>query len=143
MASPPLIVLAHGCFDVFHPGHLAMLEEAKRFGDKLVVSVTSDQYVRQQKGPLRPYFPLAERVTMLSALRIVDEVIMSDAPDAVAVITKLRPAFYAKGADYAATPDTSGRLDLERNAVERLGGQVIFIDAWPRYSSTAILKALA
>jgi rfaE bifunctional protein nucleotidyltransferase chain/domain len=136
------VVLAHGAFDVFHVGHLAMLKEAKALGDLLVVSVTSDQYVRQQKGERRPYFPLVERVAMVAAIRLVDDVMISDAPDAVAVIKKVAPAFYAKGADYS-SGDPSGRLELERAAVEAIGGELVLIDAWPRYSSTMIMKALA
>lgn len=137
-----LIVLAHGTFDVLHPGHLAFLEAAKRYGDRLVVSVTSDAWVRKQKGPQRPYFPVADRVAMLAALRVVDEVRISDAPDAVAMIDTVRPAVYCKGAEYA-TRDPWGRLKVEREAVDSVGGRLVLVEAWPVYSSTAVLKALA
>jgi len=146
MAQAPRIVLTSGCFDLFHAGHLAYLEAARafapKFGDELVVSVTSDEYVRRRKGPLRPLFPLIERRNMLSALSIVDRVVTSDADDNVDVIKRVRPTAYCKGFDYI-EPDPTGRLDLERAAVEALGGEVIIVDPWPRYSSTSIMKALA
>lgn len=136
------IVLASGCFDVLHPGHLAFLEAAHRHGDVLVVSVTSDEYVSRKKGDRHPLFPVHERLNMLRALWVVDRAILCDADDAVSVIHDLKPSVYAKGVEYLAD-DPGGRLQRERDALEKHGGRMVFIDARPRYSSTAIMKALA
>lgn len=142
MAKIPRVVMASGCFDLLHPGHLAYLEAAKVYGDELVVSVTCDEFVRKQKGPKRPFFPLAERLAMVSALKIVSRVFVSTADDQVAAIQRIKPAFYVKGYDYL-SGDVSGRLGLEMAAVEAVGGKVVIVDPWPRYSSTSIMKALA
>jgi rfaE bifunctional protein nucleotidyltransferase chain/domain len=93
------LVLAHGCFDLLHLGHVRYLEEARNLGDRLVVSVTSDRYA--SKAPGRPAFTAAQRAEMLGALKCVDEVIINDYPTAVPVIERLRPEFYVKGPDYA------------------------------------------
>ncbi len=66
------VVMAHGTFDLLHPGHVAYLEFAKQQGDVLVVAVASDEMVRRKKGPKRPIQPFAVRAHMLEALRCVD-----------------------------------------------------------------------
>lgn len=134
------IVLAHGCWDLLHPGHLDILDLAKLHGERLVVSVTSDRCVN--KGPGRPAFSQEHRMTMLRALRCVEAVVLSDAETAVDVIHALRPNVLLKGNDYAGG-DPSGRLALERAAVEAVGGRLVISGHPKRYSSTAILKALA
>ena len=60
------IVLCHGVFDLFHIGHLTHLHEAKKFGDVLIVSITSDKFVN--KGPGRPYFNQEHRLNVLSSI---------------------------------------------------------------------------
>jgi rfaE bifunctional protein nucleotidyltransferase chain/domain len=135
-------VLASGCFDVLHIGHVAFLEAARACGDYLVVSVTSDEFVRRVKGAGHPFFPVAERYRMLDALRCVDRVVISEEEDTVGWIKRVKPAVYAKGADYGAG-DLTGRLEREREAVEAVGGELVILDSWPKYSSTAIMKALA
>ena len=138
----PRVVLAHGTFDLLHVGHLAFLEAARACGDELVVSLTCDRFVRLTKGFGHPYFPVDERCRMVEALRCVDRVIISMESDACQVIRRIKPAVYAKGHDYGAG-DASGRLEREKMAVESIGGELVILDAWPRYSSTAIMKALA
>ena len=92
------IVHCHGVFDLFHNGHLKYLNSAKKYGDILVVSVTSDKYVN--KGPGRPRFNENDRALMLSSLSVVDFVVINNGPLAVNVISKLKPDFYVKGKDY-------------------------------------------
>ena len=138
MAPHTGLVLAHGTFDPFHPGHLAYLSCAKQLGTRLIVSVTSDRYVREQKGPGRPVIGEFDRMAMIHALTIVDGVVLSDAPTAIEIIRRFKPAVYAKGWDYA-HGDPSGRLDGERAVVEEHGGRLEIIEAWPRYSSTALI----
>ncbi len=129
-------VLAHGCFDLLHPGHIRHLQEARKLGDKLVVSVTHDRYVN--KGPGRPHLSLDDRIEMLKALDCVDDVIVSESENAVNVIREIRPAVFVKGGDYNNAQDDN--LMLERSAVEDLGGRLHFT-APTHWHSSDILKA--
>lgn len=132
-------VLCHGCFDVLHAGHLAYFRAAKKFGDKLVVSVTADRWVN--KGPGRPYFSAGQRAEMVRALGIVDEVIISDHPTAVQVIEQVRPDFYVKGPDYKdLSKDVTGEIHNEKAAVEACGGKLVFTEDETFSSSTIINK---
>ncbi len=134
MHGPPVkkIVLAHGTFDLIHIGHIRHLEEAAELGDELVVSVTTDDYVR--KGHGRPHFTLSERMHALQALRCVSKVVPSNGPDASDVIREVKPAFFVKGSDYNA--DTI----LETKAVEAVGGQVYFTKAVKAASSSHLIN---
>ena len=117
-------VLCHGVFDVLHAGHLSYFESAKKFGDTLIVSVTSDRFVA--KGPNRPHFPASVRVKMLQSLKVVDTVVLSDSETAVDVINMIKPDFYVKGPDY--NHKITGNLAKERDAVESNGGKLVFTD---------------
>jgi rfaE bifunctional protein nucleotidyltransferase chain/domain len=131
-------VLAHGVFDVIHAGHLAYFRAAKKFGDRLVVSVTTDRYVN--KGPGRPYFTTAVRADMLKSLSIVDEVIISDSPTAVESINRIKPDFYVKGPDYKDfSKDVTGGILKEKAAVEKHDGQLVFTDE-EMFSSSNIIN---
>jgi rfaE bifunctional protein nucleotidyltransferase chain/domain len=127
------VVLVHGCFDLLHYGHLEYFKSAKKYGDFLCVSVTTDRYVN--KGPGRPVFPTDVRANMLRALEIVDHVIISDSPTAVDVIKKIRPHFYVKGPDYRGvdTPD----MQAEIAAAKEVGAEFICTDD-DTHSSSAL-----
>lgn len=131
------VVLCHGCFDVLHHGHLNYFKAAKKFGDKLLVSVTSDRYVN--KGPGRPYFSAGQRAEMIKALGLVDDVIISDSPTAVQVIEQIKPDFYVKGPDYKdLTKDVTGEIYNEKEAVEAHGGKLVFTEEETHSSSRII-----
>jgi rfaE bifunctional protein nucleotidyltransferase chain/domain len=115
------IVLANGCFDLLHVGHVRYLDAARRLGDVLVVGVNSDAAVARLKGPGRPLMPAAERVELLSALRAVDHVVVFDDDTADALIAAIRPDVHAKGTDY--TPDSVP----ERETVRAHGGRVAIV----------------
>ena len=120
---PPLlagkkIVLANGCFDILHVGHVRYLEGARRLGDVLVVAINSDRSVRALKGPGRPILNEEERSALVSALRCVDHVVVFDELDVTGVLDQLRPAIHAKGTDY-----TESTVP-EREKVLAYGGQV-------------------
>ena len=138
VSSPlPRIVLAHGCFDLLHLGHIRHLQEARAQGDYLIVSVTIDDHVG--KGIGRPHFSLAERVEALQALAIVDEVIVSDSADAVNVINQIKPSVYCKGMDYA---DHEGyAFQRESKAVEAHGGRV-HLTATQMWSSSRLINTM-
>ena len=133
------VVQCHGVFDVLHPGHLDHLREAKGHGDFLVVSVTADRFVN--KGPGRPVFSSLHRRRMIEALEIVDLVIESPSASAVEAIKLVRPDVFVKGPDYKGVADITGKLDLEAEAVEQIGGRIEFTIA-PTMSSSALINRL-
>jgi rfaE bifunctional protein nucleotidyltransferase chain/domain len=96
------IVLANGCFDLLHVGHIRYLEEARALGDVLFVGINSDAAVARLKGAGRPLMPAPERREMLEALRAVDHVVVFDDDTADALIRALKPDVHAKGTDYTA-----------------------------------------
>src|SRR6476660_9840735 len=94
------IVLANGCFDLLHVGHLRYLAGAKALGDVLVVGVNSDAQAKLLKGEGRPFMPEMERAEMLAALRDVDIVTVFDEPTVESLIRSIKPDIHAKGTDY-------------------------------------------
>lgn len=130
------IVLANGCFDLLHVGHVRYLEAAKRAGDVLVVGVNSDSSVAQLKGSGRPLLPAAERVQLVAALAAVDYVVVFDAPTVVPLIEALRPDLHAKGTDY--TPETVP----EREAVRGVGGRVVIVGDPKQHSTRDLLASI-
>ena len=70
------IVLAGGCFDILHIGHMDFLEKAKKRGDILFLFLESDEKIKQLKGNQRPIFDQMERAKVLSALKFVDYIIL-------------------------------------------------------------------
>lgn len=132
------IIQSHGVFDLVHPGHVLHLEEARSFGDLLVVTISSDAFVG--KGPGRPYFKEALRVQALSALSCVDYIVVIPQPGADAAIRCIRPAVYCKGKEYQeALQNVDGSVLSERNLVEALGGELRFAGG-VKYSSTKLLN---
>ena len=94
------VVLANGCFDLLHVGHVRYLEEARRLGDVLFVGVNSDAAVARLKGEGRPLMPATERMEILAALRPVDHVVVFDDETADGLIRAIKPDVHAKGTDY-------------------------------------------
>ncbi len=132
------VVVCHGVFDLLHMGHVRHLQQAKSIGDVLMVTITADAFVN--KGPGKPAFSEHLRAEMLSALSCVDWVGINNAPDATPVLEALKPAYYAKGADYVdAGADVTGKILLEREIVEANGGQIVFTDDI-MFSSTELLN---
>jgi len=132
------VVLCHGVFDLLHMGHVRHLQQAKSQGDVLIVTITADAFVN--KGPGKPAFSEHLRAEMLSALSCVDWVGVNNAPDATPVLDAVKPAVYAKGADYVdAGADVTGKIQLERQIVEAHGGQIVFTDDI-MFSSTELLN---
>jgi rfaE bifunctional protein nucleotidyltransferase chain/domain len=129
--------LCHGVFDIIHIGHLKHFNEAKKYCNYLIVSITSDRFVRKSKGPKKPIFNQDERFKILSSLKIVDEVIISDCETAEDSIKKIKPKFYFKGKDYKKSLDKN--LNFERKLIASLGGKVIFTNT-PLNSSSEIIN---
>jgi cytidyltransferase-like protein len=132
--------MAHGVFDVLHPGHLHHLRQAAAMGTRLIVGVTADKHV--SKGPGRPYLTAEQRVEMLNALEVVDHAFIVDEVSAVAAINAHRPDVFAKGSDYSSGRDLAGNLSAEQEAVEAIGGKLEFTDG-VAMSSTSIINQVA
>jgi rfaE bifunctional protein nucleotidyltransferase chain/domain len=128
------IVLANGCFDLFHVGHIRYLAGAKALGDVLVVGINSDAQVRMLKGANRPFMPENERAEIVSAIRPVDFVTVFDEPTVEALIRAIRPDFHAKGTDY--TTETVP----EREIVRACGGRVAIVGDPKDHSSTELIE---
>lgn len=127
----------HGVFDLMHLGHIRHFEAARKFGDLLVVTITEDRYVN--KGPHRPVFGQELRAESIAALASVDYVAVNRWPSAVETIKLLEPSFYVKGSDYRdAAEDRTGGIVKEREAVESVGGQLVFTDEITFSSSNLI-----
>lgn len=132
------IVQCHGCFDIVHPGHIRYLEFARAQGDVLIVSITGDSEVG--KGETRPYIPQELRAESLAALQFVDYVVIDANPTACALLQKIQPDVYVKGAEYATSNDP--RFLAEREVIERGGGRVIFSSGQVVFSSTRLISKL-
>ncbi len=119
------IVHCHGVFDLLHIGHIRYLEQARTFGDVLVVTVTPDRYV--DKGPHRPAFSEQYRVEAVASLHAVDYAAVNEWPTAEETLRALRPHVYVKGSDFkSAGDDRTGKLALEREAAEEVGAELRF-----------------
>jgi rfaE bifunctional protein nucleotidyltransferase chain/domain len=128
------IVLANGCFDFFHVGHIRYLAGAKALGDCLIVAINSDEQVRKLKGENRPLMPERERAEIVSALKFVDYVTIFPEPTVEELIRAIRPDFHAKGTDY-----TTESVP-ERDTVIAVGGQVAIVGDPKNHSSTNLIE---
>jgi D-beta-D-heptose 7-phosphate kinase/D-beta-D-heptose 1-phosphate adenosyltransferase len=136
LKSRKRVVLACGCFDILHEGHLALLKEAANLGDKLVVGINADESVRLLKGPSRPVNPSEVRLVNLYALDCIDEVRVFDEDTPAQLIERLRPDVYVKGGDY------SVKTLPEAAIVQAYGGEVVIFPTVPGHSTTAIIEGL-
>ena len=130
------IVLANGCFDVLHVGHVRYLAGARELGDVLVVGINSDEQVERLKGPERPILPALERAEIVAALDSVTYVTIFDEPTVEQLLLTLKPDVHAKGTDY--TEDTVP----ERDVVRSYGGRVAIVGDPKDHSTSAILERL-
>ncbi|MCB9848597.1 MAG: adenylyltransferase/cytidyltransferase family protein [Phycisphaeraceae bacterium] len=132
------LVQCHGCFDIVHPGHVRHLQQAKRLGDALLVTVTADAGVG--KGPGRPLFSDDLRAESLAALDCVDFVHVDHHPTAADLLAETRPDVYIKGREYETNLDP--RFAREREVVESFGGRVVFSSGDVVFSSTALIDSM-
>ena len=130
------VALTNGCFDILHPGHVALLEAARREGDLLVVAINSDLSVARLKGAGRPLLPQAERAEALRALEGVDAVVIYDEETPIDVVRALQPDVLVKGADWAAD-EIVGRAEVENS-----GGRVVRVPLVPGRSTSAIVEGI-
>jgi D-beta-D-heptose 7-phosphate kinase/D-beta-D-heptose 1-phosphate adenosyltransferase len=130
------VAFTNGCFDLLHPGHIALLEAARDEGDLLVVALNSDASVRMLKGAGRPVTPEGERAEALLALEAVDRVVIYDEPTPLEVIRAIGPDVLVKGADW------SMDAIVGREEVEGAGGRVVRVEIVAGRSTSAILETV-
>lgn len=126
----------NGCFDVLHPGHLSLLRQAREACDRLVVGLNSDASVGRLKGPDRPVQKASARAEVLSALAMVDLVVVFDEPTPETLLQAVRPDVLVKGADYSKDQVVGAQF------VESYGGRVVLADLLAGYSTTRTVERL-
>jgi rfaE bifunctional protein nucleotidyltransferase chain/domain len=135
--QPGPVVFTNGVFDLLHPGHVELLETARREGDALIVGVNSDDSARRLgKGTGRPINAETARARVLAGLAAVDCVVIFQADTPLELIDRLAPDVLVKGADYAR--ETIVGADL----VESKGGRVVRVPLVHGFSTTAIIERL-
>lgn len=130
------IVFTNGCFDIVHAGHIAYLEAARACGDVLILGLNTDKSVRENKGPARPINNEIDRARVVGALKAVDYVVLFGEKTAEAIIKKVKPDVYVKGADY-----TLATLP-EAKIVQEYGGRVEFIPIVAGRSTTGVIEKI-
>lgn len=128
------IVFTNGCFDLLHVGHITVIEQARRFGDRLVVAINSDSSVSSLKGPNRPIVGERERARVLAALGAVDSVVIFDESTPLQMILAARPDVIVKGGDYSAENVVGAR------EAESWGGQVKIVPIVDGFSTTRLVE---
>jgi rfaE bifunctional protein nucleotidyltransferase chain/domain len=132
------VVCAIGVFDLLHPGHVRLLEQARATGDILIVGVQNDARAREEKGPNRPVTPASERAEILSALAAVDFAVILDDERADEFIAQLAPDAMVQGCDTA-----SGKhIAAEISAAQAAGVKVIQIPPEPGHSTSRLIERI-
>lgn len=123
----------NGCYDLLHPGHIRLLEQARSLGDVLILALNSDASVRRAKGPSRPMLPETERAEIAAALEAVDAVVLFDEDTPRELIADVLPDVLVKGADWS-------HFIAGKEEVEAAGGEVRTVALEPGYSTTNIVE---
>jgi D-beta-D-heptose 7-phosphate kinase/D-beta-D-heptose 1-phosphate adenosyltransferase len=130
------IVLTNGCFDLLHAGHIAFFTKAKQYGDVLIVAIDDDDSVRSIKGAGRPVIQAEERVRILSALDVIDHVVVFSTNELTTLIETIQPDVLTKGSNYK--QDTVFGHDI----VEQCGGRIALIPISDDISSTKLIDKI-
>jgi rfaE bifunctional protein nucleotidyltransferase chain/domain len=131
------IVLANGCFDLIHTGHIRYLREAKQKGDILVLALNSDSSVRKLKGKGRPILDQKERIEILTAFSFVDYMTIFKEDNVEKVLLALKPDIHAKGSDY--TKETVP----EKETVKSYGGSIAIVGGAKVNYTSKIIERIA
>jgi len=130
------VAFTNGCFDMLHPGHVSLLNEAKRAADRLVVGLNSDRSVRRLKGASRPVQSAGARAMVLSSLKAVDAVVIFEDDTPLGLITALEPDVLVKGADYTVQTVVGAEEVLRR------GGKVVLAELLPAHSTSETIRRI-
>jgi D-beta-D-heptose 7-phosphate kinase / D-beta-D-heptose 1-phosphate adenosyltransferase len=131
------IAFTNGCFDLLHPGHISLLEQARGSADRLIVGLNADISIRRLKGSTRPVQGEVARAIVLSSLKSVDAVVIFAEDTPIGLIETLEPNVLVKGADY--TMQTVVGADLVINR----GGKVLLAELLSGHSTTDTVKRVA
>jgi rfaE bifunctional protein nucleotidyltransferase chain/domain len=129
------VVFTNGCYDLLHPGHIRLLEQARSLGDILILALNTDASVSRFKGPNRPIIPESDRVEMTLALQSVDAVTLFDEDTPRELIAAVLPDVLVKGADWS-------HFIAGREEVEAAGGRVLPLPLEPGYSTTNLVDTI-
>ena len=130
------VVFTNGVFDLLHPGHVSIIDTARREGAALVVGINSDASVQRLKGPGRPIHTSMERALVLAAMEAVDAVVVFDEDTPLELVTAIQPDVIVKGGDY--TPDTVVGADI----VTARGGHVVIVPLIEGQSTTSTIERM-
>ena len=128
------VVFTNGCYDLLHPGHTRLLEQARDLGDILILALNSDRSVRDNKGADRPIVNETERAEIAAALAAVDYVVLFDEATPREIIARVLPDVLVKGGDWGPNEIVG------REEVEAAGGRVVSIPFEPGYSTSSIIE---
>ncbi len=131
------VVFTNGCFDLLHPGHMTILEQAASMGDILVVGLNTDDSVKRLKGPSRPVQQLKSRAAVLSCIRFVDCIVPFSEDTPAELISLILPDILVKGGDYTVETVVGADTVLEN------GGRVEIVPILQGHSSTSIIERLS
>ena len=129
------VVFTNGCYDLLHPGHIRLLEQARSLGDVLILALNTDDSVRRLKGPSRPILSQDERAAMAMSLEAVDAVTFFDEDTPRELIAAVLPDVLIKGADWS-------HFIAGREEVEAAGGRVLALPLEPGYSTTNLVDVV-
>ena len=130
------VVFTNGCFDILHAGHVTYLADAKSEGDILILGLNSDASIQRLKGPKRPIVPEADRVIVMSALQMIDHIVVFEDDTPEHTIATLKPDIHVKGGDYTVA-------DLpESKIVQAYGGKVVIKSFLNNHSTSDIIQTI-
>lgn len=129
--------MANGCFDLIHPGHIALIRQASEACDKLIMALNTDASVSRLKGPTRPVQKEAARAQVIGAVKGVDLVVLFDEETPLELIEALQPDVLVKGADYTVETVVGADIVLAR------GGRVVLADLIAGQSTTRLIRDMA
>jgi rfaE bifunctional protein nucleotidyltransferase chain/domain len=134
-AAGRTVVFTNGCYDLLHPGHIRLLEQARSLGDLLILALNTDDSVQRMKGPTRPLIPQQDRADLACALAAVDAVTFFHEDTPRELIAAVLPDVLVKGADWS-------HFIAGREEVEAAGGKVIAVALEPGYSTTGMVEQI-
>lgn len=128
------IVTTNGCFDILHVGHVRYLQEAKNLGDVLIIGLNTDASVKRLKGDSRPVNNENDRAEVLSALNMVDYVVLFGEDTPVSILSQIQPDIHVKGGDY------NVENLPEAKTIQEHGGKLVFVPFVEGKSTTKIIE---
>jgi D-beta-D-heptose 7-phosphate kinase/D-beta-D-heptose 1-phosphate adenosyltransferase len=135
-AAGKRVVFTNGCFDLLHVGHVDLLRKARALGDVLLVGLNDDASVARLKGPSRPVTAQADRAELLTALEMVDRVVLFGEDDPAELIRAVVPDVLVKGDDWAHD------AIVGRDTVEAAGGRVERVSLTPGRSTRGLIQRI-